>query len=256
MRALRPGTIQPCKICSAPAPVYGSVDFNKSCEETRGLTLPAAGIPVSYNRCPRCGFLFTAAFNEWGRADYQQAIYNDDYIVVDPDYRETRPAANAAMLAKTFESHKHELSLLDYGGGNGVLAGKLAEAGFPSPATYDPFTPAFATLPAKRFNIVTCFETLEHVPDPRRQIAAIAKCVDKSGMVVFSTLVQSAQFEKVGLAWWYVAPRNGHISIFSRQSLTQAWEQQGFKVRSFSDDLHIAYAKLPAFAKHLAGAST
>ena len=174
MRALRPGTIQPCKICSAPAPVYGSVDFNKNCEAARGLTLPAAGIPVSYNRCPRCGFLFTAAFNEWGRADYQQAIYNDDYIVVDPDYRETRPAANAAMLTKTFETHKHELSLLDYGGGNGVLAGKLAEAGFPSPATYDPFTPAFATLPAKRFNIVTCFETLEHVPDPRRQVAAIA----------------------------------------------------------------------------------
>ena len=99
---LQAGNDSAVKICSAPAPVYGSVDFNKNRAETRGLALPAAGIPVSYNRCPRCGFLFTAAFNEWGRADYQQAIYNDDYIVVDPDYRETRPTANAAMLAKTF----------------------------------------------------------------------------------------------------------------------------------------------------------
>ena len=75
-------------------------------------------------------------------------------------------------------------------------------------------------------------------------------------MVLFSTLIQPAHFEKVGLAWWYVAPRNGHISIFSKQSLKAAWAEQGFKVRSFSDDLRMAYAKLPAFAKYLAGAST
>jgi FkbM family methyltransferase len=69
--------------------------------------------------------------------------------------------------------------------------------------------------------------------------------------VVFSTLVQPADFDKIGLAWWYVGPRNGHISLFSRQALREVWNRQGFKIASFNDNLHIAFRKIPSFAKHL-----
>jgi len=246
-----PVQILPCKICSAPSPLYGVVDFNKNCEAIRGLALPKSGVLVGYNRCPDCGFLFTPAFDGWGHEEYGQAIYNDEYAIVDPDYKQIRPAGNAGMLTKMFWADKGSLSLLDYGGGNGVLADTLARNGFQSAATYDPFNPAFAELPARRFNIVSCFETLEHVPDPLAQIAAIAKCVADKGLVIFSTLVQPADFDKEGLDWWYVGPRNGHISLFSKEALAQAWRRQGFSFGSFSSNLHIACRELPAFARHL-----
>jgi len=231
--------------------LYGTVDFNQNCEARRGLVLPEAKIPIGYHKCPRCGFLFTAAFDKWGRKEFAQAIYNEDYGLVDPDYREIRPLGNAAFLAKVFAAGKARLSLLDFGGGNGILAETILKNGFQSATTYDPFTPAFAKLPAGRFNIVSCFETLEHVPDPRRQVADMAKCVDAEGIVIFSTLLQPADFGQIGLAWWYVGPRNGHISIFSKQALEELWGRQGFSVGSFNDNLHLAFRQLPAFARHL-----
>jgi 2-polyprenyl-6-hydroxyphenyl methylase/3-demethylubiquinone-9 3-methyltransferase len=251
IKVARPKHVRPCKICSTASPLYGTVDFNKNCEARRGLVLPESQIEVGYNRCPRCGFLFTPAFDGWKREDYGQAIYNQEYILVDPDYTRERPLGNAAMLAQIFAAEKARLTLLDFGGGNGILADTLVKNGFQSATTYDPFNRAFAKLPGRRFNIVTCFETLEHVPDPRRQIAEIAKCVADEGVVVFSTLVQPSEFDKIGLDWQYVGPRNGHISLFSRQALTEAWNRQGFSLGSFNDNLHMAYVQLPAFAKHL-----
>lgn len=248
----RPKQVRACKICSTASPLYGTVDFNKNCEARRGLVLPEANILVGYNRCPRCGFLFTPAFDGWTAADFAQAIYNEDYILVDPDYKEIRPLGNAAMLTGAFSADKAHLSLLDFGGGNGLLAATLAQNGFQTAATYDPFNPEFAKLPGGRFNIVSCFETLEHVPDPRRQVAAIARCVGEEGIVIFSTLVQPPDFDQIGLAWWYVGPRNGHISVFSRRALEEVWKRQGFSIASFNDNLHLAFKKLPAFAKHLA----
>src|ERR1700757_2877271 len=92
--ATTPGAI-PCKICSMEAPLYGTVDFNKSCVEVTGKSLPPTGVPIPYRRSPRCGFLFTTAFDHWDTAQFKQFIYNDEYVEVDPEYEEIRPRRNA-----------------------------------------------------------------------------------------------------------------------------------------------------------------
>ena len=38
----------PCKVCGAPSPLDGVVDFNKSCSEAQGTLLPLRGMPVYY----------------------------------------------------------------------------------------------------------------------------------------------------------------------------------------------------------------
>ena len=248
---LLPAQHRPCKICGADAPLYGAVDFNKSCEEARGRKLPSSGTLIAYNRCPRCGFVFTAAFDSWKDQDFVRAIYNEGYSSVDPDFREARPAVNAEHLDRMFSAAKSSLSVLDYGGGNGLLASLLIARGFRSAETYDPFTPKYAELPDRRFDLVCCFEVLEHVPDPISTIARICALVRPGGMVLFSTLVQPGNFEQCGLFWWYVAPRNGHVSIFSRQSLALAWQRHGYGIGSFNDNLHVAVREIPAFAQHL-----
>jgi len=240
-----------CKVCLTPSALLGTVDFNKNCEEPRGKRLPDAGVPVAYHRCLSCGFVFTTAFDGWSQAEFQRHIYNDGYLEVDPDYPDARPAANVELLAGLFAAGKARLRVLDYGGGNGRLADGLRVRGFAHAATFDPFTPRFATMPAGPFDIVTCFETIEHMPDPVGGIAAIASCLKGEGLIVFSTLVQPPDFDAHGVRWWYVAPRNGHVSIHSRQSLALCWKRAGFALASFNDNLHVACRRLPDFARHL-----
>ncbi|HEX3710855.1 MAG TPA: class I SAM-dependent methyltransferase [Pseudolabrys sp.] len=233
----------PCKVCRSPAPLFGAADFNKSCEERRGVRLPHYGFAVYYRRCPSCGFLFTDCFDRWSHAEFRQHIYNSAYVQVDPDYKEKRPLEAATLIAGLFEARKTTLSVLDYGGGSGLFAERLRMSGFSDCNTYDPFTPGFDKPPDKTYGLITCFETLEHTPDPTACVQAIGESLRPDGLVVFSTLVQPPEFEKLGINWWYVAPRNGHISIHSAKSLALLWEAQGFALTSVSGDVHIARRK-------------
>jgi hypothetical protein len=248
--ATTPGAI-PCKICSMEAPLYGTVDFNKSCIEVTGKSLPPTGVPIPYRRCPRCGFLFTTAFDHWDTAQFKQFIYNDEYVEVDPEYEEIRPRRNAEMILNLFDRDRSRLRVLDYGGGNGLTADIIRGEGFLSSQTYDPFYPQYAVLPEGRFEIVTCIETLEHLPDPMEGIAALAQCCAEPGVVLVSTGTLPLDFERHGLGWWYIGPRNGHISIFSKVALHVAWKRVGFSFGSFNDSVHLAYRTLPDFARHL-----
>jgi 2-polyprenyl-6-hydroxyphenyl methylase/3-demethylubiquinone-9 3-methyltransferase len=109
--------------------------------------------------------------------------------------------------------------------------------------------PEHARRPNGKFEIVTCFETLEHLPDPNAGIALILQCLAEPGLVLFSTLLQPPNFGKSGVNWWYVGPRNGHISIFSRRALALAWRRYGYKIHSYN--MHIAFRTLPSFAADL-----
>src|SRR4051812_14822344 len=151
-----------CKICGGSSPLYGVVDFHKSCLELQGQSLELSGTPVYYRRCRDCGFLFTTAFDDWSSEAFLKHIYNSKYVLVDPDYVEARPVNNAKVVAQMFHASRESLSILDYGGGNGLLGRTLATEGFCA-GTYDPFT-EFAARPRRRFDLITCFEVMEHVP--------------------------------------------------------------------------------------------
>jgi len=246
--ALKPVSSAPlaCKICDTPAGLYGVVDFHKSCEELRGFHLPLSGVPIYYRRCAACGFLFTDAFDDWGENQFKTHIYNDGYHAVDPDYRTARPSGNAGFVANTWGAHKTGMRVLDFGGGNDIFCSALRANGFPVAITYDPMVPEHASRPEGKFNLVTCFETLEHLPDPVAGIARIAECVAEPGAVFYSTLTQPADFDKYGLSWWYVGPRNGHISLFTKQALAAAWARHGYKTVALNDGVHLAFRTLPS----------
>jgi SAM-dependent methyltransferase len=251
--SLRPfsATPAPCKICGGVAAPYGVVDFHKSCAEANGVRLPLSGVPIYYRRCIACDFLFTDAFDDWSHDQFKAHIYNDDYQTVDPDYLSKRPSENAGLVAQLWDAHKAATRVLDYGGGNDVFCAALRARGFQAAVTYDPMTPEHARRPDGKFELVTCFETLEHLPDPAAGIAAILEYAADTGLIFFSTYAQPADFNNYGLHWWYVGPRNGHVSIFSRQSLKRAFGAHGYKYVACSDNLHLAFRKLPQFLAHL-----
>jgi tetratricopeptide (TPR) repeat protein len=232
-----------CKLCGTASSAIGVVDFNRSCEDARQAPLPRSGRRVTYHRCPGCALVFTGDFDRWGSDEFRRHIYNDGYARVDPDYAVERPAGSAAFIASLFGEACRDMDVLDYGGGNGALAGLLCRDHGMRAVSYDPFDPASQGMPTRRFPLVTCFEVLEHSPDPRATIRAIAGLVQDGGFVLFSTLVQPDDFDRQGMTWWYVAPRNGHVTLFSKQALAAAWAEAGFEIRSHTDNLHWAQGR-------------
>jgi SAM-dependent methyltransferase len=230
-----------CKCCGATAFPYGVVDFRK--------VLDVSGVPIYYYRCPACRFLFTTAFDHFTTDDFLRHVYNEEYHLVDPDYREERSRANAALLTGLF-SNPRPHRILDYGGGNGTLANRLRAAGFPRVETYDPFVPDYSDSPDGRFDCVVSFEVVEHSTDPERTFAEMGEFLADPGLIVFSTLLQPPDIDRHGLNWWYAGPRNGHVSLFSRESLRAIVEPLGFGFGSFNDNLHVLFREVPPFAKH------
>lgn len=238
-----------CKICGNSASLYGVVDFHRSCEEARGAHLSLSGVPIYYRRCSNCKFLFTDAFDDWTAEQFKAHIYNDEYRLVDPDYETKRPQHNAAFLTRYWGALKEQLRILDYGGGNGLLSAALRENGFRTALSYDPMVPAFSSRPEGKYDLVTSFETLEHVPDPLQSVENILACSAEPGLVLFSTLVQPADFDRQRLNWWYVGPRNGHISLFSKQALAIVWNRFGYRLASLTDNIHFAFRTLPDYVQ-------
>jgi len=242
----------PCQICDAPAPLCGVVDFHKSCLEQNGPSLPLAAVPVYYRHCENCGFLFSDSLKTWNKEDFIHHIYNDQYHTVDPDYVETRSKVNTDLILALFKRNLKDLYFIDYGCGNGSLGQKLRLQGCRLD-DLDPFAEK-QMLPAKTADVVTAFELLEHSNTPKKTVESITSYVKDDGIIVFSTLLQPSKFNPLGtdgLNWWYIAPRNGHVSIYSETSLSLIFAQVGFQLTSLNRNLHLAYRKLPAFASHL-----
>lgn len=241
-----------CPVCRGVSSLLDVVDFNKSCEEGNGNFLPLSGYPVYYAICNQCGFTFTPEMMQWTLGQFEQDVYNADYIKVDPDYLQNRPKANAETLISAFGDRAHLFSHLDYGGGNGLLSQHLREAQFTS-ASYDPFVnPETAIDTLGTFDLITAFEVFEHVPDVQQLMRNLVKLRASNGLVLFSTLLSDGNIHpKQRLGWWYASPRNGHISLFSRHSLFILAEQYGLKFGSFAEDLHVFYTSVPAWADHI-----
>jgi hypothetical protein len=240
----------PCKCCGGKSPIFGVVDFNKNCEDRRKRVLDPCGIPIYYHRCAACGFLFTAAFDGFSREDFSHWIYNAEYAVVDPEYADLRPRRNASLLAQMFGNSK-QIRVLDHGGGNGKLAALLRAMGFSSVDSYDPFVEAFASKPAGRYDLIVSSEVAEHTPRPAETFAEMDQLMEPKGMVLFSTQLQPAEIIKMGVGWWYVAPRNGHVSMYTRAALEKLVRPLGLGLGSFNDDTHVLCREVPAFAKQL-----
>lgn len=248
-------TPHPCPICATETVIHDVVDFNKSCEEARQHFLPLSGRPIYYHRCPGCGFTLAPEFGLWSDQDFQEQIYNDRYIDIDPDYVSTRPLGNAGFLQQLFGESRQQIRHLDYGGGSGVLADALRGHGWDS-TSYDPFPRHERRIEELgKFNLITAFEVFEHVPDVTELMRNITALMEHECVVIFSTLLSDGQITPNSrLTWWYASPRNGHISLFSKQSLVLLAEQRGLQFGSFNGGTHCLFNRLPAWGHKLLGA--
>jgi SAM-dependent methyltransferase len=243
-----------CLICNGNTFALDVVDFNKSCAEPGGVHVPLSGKPVYYFMCDACSHTFAPEFLEWTPQDFLDRIYNDVYVVFDPDYKEARPAANAKLLVQAFGAQKNEFRHLDYGGGNGALSKLLAQQGWDS-TSFDPFPAGEKDIASLgKFNFITAFEVFEHVPDPNTLMQNLCQLREEVSLILFTTATSDGQLKKNSrITWWYCSPRNGHISIFSKKSLAALGARYGLGYVAINDITHCFVNARPAWARHVLG---
>ena len=213
-----------CKVCGGRAIQFDQVDFNKYCSPENYFEFGSAGILVTYHRCLACGFVFSGDFDDWSPGEFAALIYNADYIKVDGEYLDDRPSMVARNFAKRLAGCERA-RILDYGSGAGVFAGRMREAGFRHIESYDPFSSP--ERPSGLFDIATCFEVLEHTPDPAGLIGDIRSFLRDDGCILFSQTVQPPDILSLRGNWWYLAPRNGHISTYTEEALAHLGARHG-----------------------------
>lgn len=217
-----------CKICGSGSVKFDIVDFNKWCSPDNFYAFGLSGVSVDYWRCVHCGFLFTDFFDNWTNDDFRRFIYNDDYLKMDGEYTAVRPARIAEDFGRRLQGAENA-RILDYGSGAGVFVQQMRERGFHHVEGYDPFSSP--ERPQGRFDIITCFEVIEHTGDPRATLADMLGFLEPDGCILLSQTLQPDDILERRGNWWYLAPRNGHISTFTEEALELMARSNGLLLR-------------------------
>jgi hypothetical protein len=238
--ALSPLAPPRCSACGAASPqALGDKDLAYSCNDhfEGQAQFAAAGAPVRYHRCGHCQFTFTAALDGWTPQDFKAHIYNADYVRADPVFVDIRPARNAQMVAALWNRALADTVVLDFGGGDGAFARKLQAMGHRC-HTVDAFHGEDTPDLLGSYALITCFEVIEHVPhgDLDAWLATLLTHLSPQGTVLLSTELLDAD---MALSNWYIAPRNGHISLHTAASLQALAARHGLGVFSINHEMHV-----------------
>lgn len=86
----------------------------------------------------------------------------------------------------------------------------------------------------KRYDIITLFDILEHLPNPRKTLSKINKLLKKNGIIIIQTPnIRSIIAKITGVNWfWLVTPQ--HIFLYSIKSLIILLESEKFKILHIS----------------------
>ncbi len=200
---------------------------------------------VDYWRCAACTFRFsTPEINP----NLTQTLdgYEDAYLQYLAD--DPADAANFESLCRWLEQFAPLAGtrLLDVGAGSGKLVRFLRGRGIdahgiePSRALFDRFLagdPAFthATLEqlhqstALRFDVVTAFDVIEHVPDPGGFLRGVSAALQPGGTFFASTPdVDSLTARVFGRHWHFYYPY--HLSYLGPATMAQAAARHGLRV--------------------------
>ena len=200
-----------------------------------------------YLRDPGSGIIFLAerprledmaAFVD---AEYESGVYRD-YV----DARELKLATMRRRLP-LIRQHARDVRLLDVGCGTGFFLEAALEAGFEpegielSPVAIDLAQPTvrsrircgdvntLVVADAKRFDVVTAFDIIEHTFDPPSFLDDIARVLEPGGLLVISTPDTDHWLRPLMRRRWPMLQPDQHTFLFSRRAMRSLLEAHGYK---------------------------
>jgi SAM-dependent methyltransferase len=200
--------------------------------------------PASYYACRACGLIFqhplpeAGAMQQWADAEYASGAYQD-YV------------AARAMKLGHFEARLRDLDgrlppgrLLDIGCSCGYFLEVAAAHGFDVRGVEFSRSAIAAASPAIRprifegtldampadglFDVVSAFDLIEHVPDPRAFLRRCAALLKPGGTLLISTPDTDHLLRFVMRSRWPMLQPMQHLFLFSRRSFESALRAEGF----------------------------
>lgn len=180
---------------------------------------------TNYFQCVSCGTLFSDPIDQDGMVGGEYEVGRN----TEQNY------LRIARVEKMTEGlRRDDVNILDFGCGHGLFVEDLKRAGFKNTVGYDAFHDEFMTLPkTNQFHVVIMTEVVEHTSFPFIELQWINKALVPGGCVMIETsFVDVAEQEKIPLEdFFYIAPQNGHSTIFSHHGLDLLMSFKGFVPR-------------------------
>lgn len=219
-------------------------------------------------KCSHCALVFVenppptdevAALYSAG-ADYHGELLDPG----DPAFTRMAGIARQHMrMLKRSMAKAKGLRLLDIGCSSGLFLNEAREAGFEvQGAELSPDTAAFAGehfrldvhvgdwrgagFAEGSFDVVTLFDVIEHMPDPRAELRAIRRLLKPGGVLLQSTpnidgLFPRLSYRLAGLLDYWPHPEPPHhLYQFSERTLAELTERAGYEVTRL-DQTRIAF---------------
>lgn len=230
-------TVSPCKICSQPTEIL----WTKKVLNRHAVT---------YHHCGHCGFVGTEE-PYWLDEAYTDAIADMDTGILE---RNLKQRAVVPLLIRLYFNRKARF--VDFGGGYGLFVRFMRDKGldffwtdrYASNLFARKFVAEKPDSPQSRYELLTAFEVMEHLPDP---IQAVEDMLEWSDSVLFTTLLlPKAPVEEIRTKgdWWYWTFETGqHVSIFSEESLAFLAKKKGLHFHTNGKNLHLFTRKKGGF---------
>jgi len=196
--------------------------------------------------------------DSWTPEQFATDIYNAEYCLADgvvPGYelgkedpRQTISYANGSQIASFFMGARDQIKVIDYGaGGNPGNTGlALLDKGFDL-TSYEPYMVENASeLKYHQYDLIIAIEVFEHCQNLAELGTVMSKMLSRDGVIWIQTLLHPHPSGDDILNSWYIAPRNGHISIFTLPALTWLFRQYGINIVQNAFGL-FGFKNLPRF---------
>jgi hypothetical protein len=209
---------------------------------------------VKYYQCTFCETIQTEK-PYWLNEAYQKAITDLDLGLLSRNITLSRDVLR--LIARHFNVSAR---FLDYGGGYGILVRLLRDKGLDFYRQDVYCENIFAANhdindlneSQRIFELVTCFEVLEHTDAPIELFAEIRKYTSN---ILFSThLVPDYMIQKPN-DWWYFTPETGqHVTFYTLKGLSALAEKSGMHLYSNGQNMHLftqkTFSKNPLMEKN------
>ena len=215
----------PCRVCETPTEFFAEAQV-------------LGHVDVRYGRCPACGAVM-ALRPTWLDQAYGAAIGKLDVGLL--NRCQTLACVTASVLrAEGLRKGR----FLDWAGGYGTLTRLMRDRGYDfvhhDPMAKNVFAEGHevADPATERYDLVTAFEVLEHLPDPVAALAPLAASTDR---LLATTQIVPAPTPRP-TEWDYYALESGqHITFYTQASLEKLARRLGFQEVVTSSLVHLFY---------------
>ncbi len=189
-------------------------------------------------RCDACGFVFAGRRPSLEQTRRQYDGYGTG--AVESDLTRKR----YEELLDEFEAYRRTGRILDVGCGEGGFLQAAAARGWEVHGTESTegalernrargiamtlAPPRPGDLPEAAFDVVTAFEVVEHVADPRAEAATIADAIRDGGLLYVTTPNFASASRRILGAGWSVIEYPEHLGYFTAQTLERWLREAGF----------------------------